>query len=148
KVVSCGAPDGQGGKDATVTPSGSQQLSIVAYFADRATVADCIPDTSPCHDTILRMYAAPTTGVKPPNDAMAQATPISSVPFTQTVDSTLATPDGPFLVDYKQCSPSTVRPRLLSTVWWRYKRVSTGPVPVSVEPVEVPPGVPFFPLNI
>ncbi|GAA2597141.1 fibronectin type III domain-containing protein [Actinomadura fulvescens] len=138
EVVSCG--------EAPVTPT--QALSLVAYYADPAAMAKCVPPDSPCHDATLRMYTTPTSGKVPPNDSFSQPTPIYAPSHTEAVDTTYGTPDGPLLADYKECRPEVVTPRQHNSVWWQFKPSTTGPVALSVEPLHIPPIQQFFPLNI
>lgn len=139
QVVSCGS------KPVDVTAAGP--LSLVAYIADEQSISSCLPVTSPCHALTLRMYSSPTTGRAPANDALRDARPIASLPSTQLVDTTYATPDGPLLVDYQNCDPANAKPRQYGSVWYRYSPVATGPVPIAVEPLLVDPNPAIFPLK-
>lgn len=133
---------------APVDAAPDRPLSLVAYFADPAEMSKCLPPESTCHDATVRMYTSPTTGTVPANDALANAKPLASLPHTEVVDTTYATPDGPLLLDYPNCSPTTAKPRQHTSVWWKYTPTATGAVPLSVEPLHINPFRPFFPLNI
>lgn len=71
----------------------------------------------------------------PANDLMANARPVTTLPFTTTLDTTLADADGPALIDYDHCRLSTIERNQAATVWYSYTPTRTGPAPeVSASP--------------
>lgn len=66
----------------------------------------------------------------PANDHVANAQPLATLPFTATVDTSLADGDGPDLIDYQHCLLSSVDPVQAGTIWYSYRPTKTGPAPV------------------
>ena len=85
----------------------------------------------PAEDSVsVSVYVDHTTGVVPGNDAMSQARPVPSLPFSDTGDSSLATQDGPTSASYG-CMDFV--PRHFGTVWWRFTAPANGLLPVGVQ---------------
>lgn len=79
---------------------------------------------------ITRVASAP-----PANDEMADAQPITTLPFSAHLDTSRADADGPDLLDYGHCLLSAVNPVQASTAWYRYKPTKTGTAPaISASP--------------
>jgi hypothetical protein len=110
----------------TVVVSRSRPVAVVAYYSQ--PVDFCSVDTF-CVDGSLRLYVNKTTTAAPRNDHWQSATTISSLPFTGSVDSSVADDDGPAVFDYEHCEMSAIDPVQHGTVWWRYTPKTTGPVP-------------------
>lgn len=106
-------------------------VSVVAYYS--ASVATCGADDNPwCADGAIRFAVTKVTG-PPANDQWQHATPVASLPFSATVDLSLADGDGPDLIDYGTCMLSTITPRNLSTAWWSYTPTVTGTLPLAID---------------
>ena len=104
-------------------------VDVVGYLAKPYDDQDGqFPLTLTTH--ITRVPSGP-----PPNDRMTKARRITSLPFTTTVDTSLADDDGPRLLNYGRCLLSSLLPQQASTAWYRYAPTTTGPAPaVSVRP--------------
>jgi hypothetical protein len=76
-----------------------------------------------------------STTSAPANDRMQDAQPITALPFSTRVDTSLADGDGPALLNYGRCLLSSFVPQQASTAWYRYVPAGTGPAPaISATP--------------
>jgi ribosomal protein S30 len=103
-----------------------RQLAVVAYYSQ--PVDDCTPEQW-CAGGSLRLYVNTTVTVPPVNDRWAHARTIPSLPFSGSVDTSVADDDGPAVFDYETCERSAIEPVQRGTVWWRYTPKTTGPAP-------------------
>jgi archaellum component FlaF (FlaF/FlaG flagellin family) len=128
-VLTCG--------DAPISATAAKPLSVVIYFA--TSHANCDPNEYPYCDGQLHLQVNTTTGVAPSNDKMAAAKTISTLPYTDKVDTFLADNDGPELIDYDHCMLSSINRDQSHTVWWKFTPTTTISSPVvSVVPSQNP----------
>ncbi len=105
------------------------RAAMVVYF-DPAELEACrVDEYCGIHD--VRMAANRTSGV-PVNDSWQDARPLGTVPVTEHADSSLATNDGPQLVD-GNCRALGIDPSQYGTVWWRYTPTASGELPLAVD---------------
>jgi hypothetical protein len=117
-VIACGTM--------SVSVKASKRLAAVAYYS--RPVDQCIPYDD-CARGSLRLYVGSAPGAAPRNDRWQRATTIRSLPYTGSVDSSVADDDGPAVFDYEHCEMSALDPQQHGTVWWRYTPKTTGPLP-------------------
>jgi hypothetical protein len=130
--------------DNPVSATTARPLSVVIYFAQ--SYADCATDLEdPCPGS-LHLLVNTTAGVAPGNDKIATATTISTLPFTETVDTAFADNDGPELIDYDHCLLSSISRDQAHTVWWKFTPTTTISQPVvSVTAAQTPVPTDFRP---
>jgi hypothetical protein len=127
KVLACGPQP--------IDTAGRGAIAVVAYYAQ--PVDHCTQDDW-CSEGSLRLYVNTAPTAPPRNDHWERATPVRSLPFTGSVDSSLADDDGPAVFDFEHCERSAIDPRQRGTVWWRYTPTTTGPVPAIAVDVRSP----------
>jgi hypothetical protein len=127
KVLACGSQP--------FDTAGRGPVAVVAYYVQ--SVDHCTPDDW-CSEGSLRLYVNTTATAPPRNDHWERATPVRSLPFTGSVDSSLADDDGPTVFDFEHCERSAIDPKQRGTVWWRYTPTTTGPVPAIAVDVRSP----------
>jgi hypothetical protein len=128
-VLACGSR--------AVDATARRRVAVVAYYTQ--PVDQCVPGEW-CADGSLRLYVAAVPTTAPTNDHWQQATTIRSLPFTATVDTSIADDDGPAVFDYEHCLRSAIDPVQRGTVWWRYKPTTTGPAPSLAVDLRTPWG--------
>lgn len=102
-------------------------VDVVGYVAE--------PFTYEYYSLDLTVQINQSASAAPANDLMKNAQPITSLPFSTTLDTSLADGDGPDLLDYSHCLLSAISPTQASTAWYRYTPPKTGLAPViSVSP--------------
>ena len=134
-AILCAAGNGLVDSVPVTIPAGDS-MSIVLFMT-----AGCDPQWN-CYDATRAFALKPTDGVAPANDNWQTASPITSLPFSQNVDTTVATsqPEDP-AGHYLDCASfgagyaGTKR-----TVWWRYTPTSTGPVVLTLNGAVVQQG--------
>jgi len=111
----------------TVTPSAG--ILVVVFLAEPMI---CFDDTC-IYDRESSVYVTASAGYLP-NDDMANASQIGTLPFTQTVNTQLATSQP---VDtYKSpldCDSSTLDNKVTRTAWWTFIPTTTGPLAIAVD---------------
>lgn len=128
KVLSC---------DGVARTGMATHLGLVSWLtqAEYAGRSACANPMYGCAEPEVSVYAAPTTGVVPPNDHVAQATVVPALPFHASGDRTLADGDGPVLLPNEGWLSGQA-----GTVWFRYTATASGRVPVALTGDPYSPG--------
>jgi hypothetical protein len=110
-----------------VTPSAG--ILVVVFLAEPMV---CFDDTC-IYDRESSVYVAPSAGYLP-NDDWANAGQVVTLPFTQTVNTQLATSQAvDSYASPADCSPqATGNSKVTRTAWWTFTPAVTGPLAISV----------------
>ncbi|MFN8173336.1 MAG: fibronectin type III domain-containing protein [Candidatus Nanopelagicales bacterium] len=126
-VLSCDAPAEVGAASRGV---------VVAWLTakDYATRAWCDGYMYTCGEPEVSIYVGPTTGKIPSNDKVTSPTVITSLPYEDSGDRTLADDDGPLLSTGSWISHQT------ATVWYSYTATSSVSFPIAAPGSDVTVG--------
>jgi hypothetical protein len=118
-VLACGG-------DPFVVTADTPAAIVVWYDAAdyHANVDGCGVDGGFCNPPQTQLFAGVATGA-PDNDAIASARTITTLPFSDSGDSSLATTDGPTFPDWCTVG-SALWPADYGSVWWRWTAPATG----------------------
>jgi len=120
QVLACSQP-----MDEPVTAQGGPVgvgAGETVYVATYALRGHRVPDYDE-RGAEIRIYFTDTTGVPPANDTLANAAEIGALPYTQTIDGTLAKSEAG---DPGQCEGSA------SSVWWSYTAPATEQIRIRL----------------
>lgn len=105
-------------------PRTKRPVDVVAYLAEPVVDAEPYVTPEPQLDILIGRVSAPP----PSNDLVADAEPITALPFHDELDTSGADDDGPSLEEWA-CDFGGTTSEQARTVWYSYRPTETGPAP-------------------
>lgn len=129
-VLAC-STDARVSSAGAVKVAAGERVSVVSFFPAPLECDECP------YDGWQRSVALREVGAAPINDAWANATPVTALPFRATVDTTLATAQ-PVDSTISECAaPGGGYRGAHYSTWYRFTPTTSGPLDIRVDGVQV-----------
>ena len=125
RVLACG--------EGPVTLAADRPVGVVAFFASGDDDCESTEEYSWCRGVQLRVFLD-LAGDAPENDTWTAASHIDTLPFTASVDLSLAGADDVRLRHYEECLQSSFVPVNTATAWWRVTYTGATRPALTVDP--------------
>ena len=125
-IIDCSVADGE-------SPAGPVRVPATTGVFIVQFVAEPLECSELCLYEWDRGLLVTATSGRPANDNFSQASPITSLPFTQTADTTFATSEAQdFYSSPEDCESSTWNTSVTRTAWWSFSPATSGPLTITL----------------